>query len=137
MGSVVLLNQPSKDINKLEIYNNNPILIGRNFKIQKIVSLLTNENSQRIMKVFGGSGLGKKCCVLQAAKYSIERSYFRDGATILDIRNRINTHSFFTMLCKKMRLEIKRMDDLYSIIRDMHMVIIIKDADHFLQQELE
>lgn len=55
-------------------------LIGRNLEVQKIVSMLTNEKSQRIIKVSGTYGCGRKVICKKAATYCIERNYFRDGA---------------------------------------------------------
>lgn len=131
MGGVSLLNPPLKNIYLPSIYDNT-ILIGRNKEIQKIVSLLTSEKGQRIIKVCGGSGLGKKCCVIQAVRYCTERNYFRDGATCLEIENQTSCTSFQNLLFKRLRLEIKHIDDLFFIIQDWDMVLIINDCEHLL-----
>lgn len=134
MGAVTLLNPPLKNVNLPSIYDYT-ILIGRNIEIQKIVSLLTCEKGQRIIKVCGGRGLGKKCCVIQAVRYCTERNYFRDGATCLEIENQSSCTSFQSMLYKRLRLDIKHIDDLFFIIQDWDMVLIINDCEQLLQNQ--
>ncbi len=42
--------------------------------------MLTNEYSQRIIKIYGDPGCGKKLIARRSLHYCIDRNFFRDGA---------------------------------------------------------
>ena len=135
-GNIIYLNDTREADQMSSIYDKT-ILIGRNFEIQKIVKQLTKEQGERVLQVNSDKGLGKKCVVIAAVKYCIERHFFKDGAFNIDIVESTSCHSFLNMVFKRFKLEIDNLDDLCQIIENLDMILIFNDCQEILADKRE
>ena len=90
----------STNSNKLPQIIDNQMLVGRNKELQEIVKILfSNDYQRRLVHIYGGEGVGKSAIAKYAAKYTLERRKFNDGAYHIEIENRNSGQGIVSKLC--------------------------------------
>lgn len=100
-------------------------LIGRNLDVQKIVEMMTSQDSKRILKIYGQSGNNISLIIRMAVKYCIERNFFKDGFFEIDLGMHHNCHSFMNSLFQAMKVHITDLDDLIEMIESWNVIFLL------------
>lgn len=90
-------------VNKLPNIVDPLMLFGRNLEIQQVVDSLFSESStHRFIHIFGAEGVGKSSISNYAARYTLERRKFPDGAYYIEVNNKNSGHGLIAKICQRL-----------------------------------
>eukprot|EP00347_Sterkiella_histriomuscorum_P024050 403332474 len=134
----LIIDQDVNQNNKLQHVIDTQLLVGRNKELQKIVSYLFSEQqSCRLVHVYGSEGLGKSAIANYAAKYTLDRRKFCDGVYFIEIQNRNSGQGLISKICQKLLISNCNKEQLCDIIKSSHILIIIDKCHKILEQAKE
>jgi Cdc6-like AAA superfamily ATPase len=59
---------------------------------------------KRFIHIYGESGIGKSAIANYAAKYTLERRKFQDGAYYIEIENKNSGEGIISKICQKLHI---------------------------------
>ena len=103
--------------------------------MKDILKFLSGKN--RILVLFGRSGIGKTSIVKHVSKYAFERKLFKNGVIYLDMKGKKFIHSINKMLAKKLNSPLDKSNkQIERLINSLHVMIIIDNLDSISSSQL-
>jgi len=119
------------------------MLYGRNLEIYRIITMLSDEETARLLLLKSQEkGLAKRAIGNKALKYCIDRSYYKDGAYEVEMGKDFSIQALKDKLIQILRIkadrqELQNMHDLIYKLEYQHIAFFFHSFKDFKESEKE